>query len=957
MQVYKNYYIYLICLICISFGLMAGPRYDAQGGVYTVSNLPCDGPGGNPAAIAGLRNEHIIAAHATRYWLGLPGDVLYSSRLAYTMPTYKWGALGMEFRQFGLGLQSSFAFGLGYAYPIRIDSRSNLSIGFFGRWIRNQYDLADSYRFEDDPLFNQYGDAADGIGLDVGTKYDIGSSFSVGLTAENLVKPNLSLSGESEDGNAEPMEISLGLAYAPVEWFIPAIQGSWDEYEGIQGAIGAEFLFFDGLIGLRMGYREGGITCGLGVNGMSALPLTFDYALDYPDGALSKAGATTHSVGITASIKRSEKKPEPERLKWTDLIALRLPDEEDTLIIGLDEESSFKATILNTGTMTAKDFFVSAYGLTPERTPIGKPVFVDSLAPGEKIPVSWPIVPTKGGSFNMEILADSDTANFADTTGIIEELNEANNRVTIPYYVAGEIIASIDIEHKDLEINELTYIAEEEPLVPVIFFSEDATEVTDRFKPTLQTLATRLADNPDIVMGLYGFVDIESDPESWADDELHVQRARAVKQKLIELGAPDTSIIIISDGYTITGSRSGTGANFESAQDRLWVQEENRRVEMHSWVRDYLEPIISVDFAGGDLEISATTRDSLSMFACEANIFLEANPDVALVLEGSTSDEHDFSEVYNFLDELRTYILEEITCPIDDTRFPIIVDRGDSMETTAKLLVSGEAVIFRPRENALAAKDYEIPDNMEENKVAISIISGRVEEYEVLIVDSNGKRVNTLSEGAGIPPKLLYWDWKDLNGNLVDPHMTYHVDLVTVDPAEGVSRFSSEEMEIIVTGIEKREESAIIVQFAFDEVTSTSKYLESRLEAMAWQVKEIAEKPGNTLTVKIIGHTDPIGTDRRNLILSQERAAKEENNFRRYLRYVVEVDSDAELDRWLAEHNATLIRQGAADNEAYEIERYRDGEFEKVLLGNNAFPEGRSVNRRVIIQFEETSEK
>ena len=934
----------------VSSAAIAGPRSEAIGGIYTTSNLPGDGPGGNPAAISGDIGLHYISAHATRYWLGLPGDALFSSRLSYIAPKSRIGVFGLELRQFGLGLQSSFGVGVAYAYPIQFGFSNTLSAGVYGRWIRNQYDLAQAYRFEDDPLFAEYGESSNGFGLDIGLKYDF-RDLSAGLSAKNILKPNISLSGESGEGHVEPMEVNLGLAYSLFDWFEPAIQGGWSETEGITGSVGAEFRLFDGKVGLRTGYREGNLTFGIGINGSASLPLSFDYAMSYPDGALAKAGVTTHSIGMTAVIPQKEKISPPETLPWVDLIARKIPEQDDTLIFHIDTESQIQADILNAGNTSADSFYVSAFRIDGDTLLLDSPIFFDSIPPGRIESLNWSFKPESSGRGEILIIADSDSLR----TGRIIEQNEDNNRVVIPYHIAGNVIADVNLQYSSLEIDELTFIREEEPLVPLVFFEAGSDAIGSRFHAMLDVVAERIKQNPDIVLGLYGFIDEDSDPEDWERNGLHSARARAVRDYLTSKGTRETAIRIVEEGYDPVSVRAGRGEGYESPQDRMWVQQENRRVEMAVWVRDYEGPILTIGFPNNKLEVSASTLDSLSMFACEANIFLEENPDITLVLEGYTSNEHDFAEVYDLLDELRTYILDGITCPIDRSRFPVIIDRGDKSETEVKLFIAGEGLIYRPLQNALAAKDYEIPDRMKENEVQIDVTSGWVKDYEVVIIDSDGDRINTLAKGNGIPPEKLTWGWKDGNGNLVDPRKTYRVELVTIDAADGVSRFSSEEMNVIVTGVERRKESTIIVQFAFDEITSTSRYLESRIESMARYVKETAAGGEKELTVRIVGHTDPIGTDRRNMILSQERAAKEERNFRRYLRYIAGVNTDAELDRWLSQNNTTLIRQGAADTQPYEVERYRDGKFEKVLLGNNSLPEGRSINRRVVVQFEERS--
>ncbi|MGC9316043.1 MAG: type IX secretion system membrane protein PorP/SprF, partial [bacterium] len=386
--------------------------------------------------------SHNISAHATRYWLGLPGDALYSSRISYIAPQSSIGVFGVELRQFGLGLQSTFGVGVAYAYPIQFGSSNTLSAGICGRWIRNQYDLSQAYRFEDDPLFAEYGESSNGFGLDMGLKYGF-RNLSAGLLAKNILKPNISLSAESGEGHVEPMEVNLGLAYSLFGWFEPAIQGGWSETEGITGSVGAEFRLFDGRVGLRTGYREGNLTFGIGINGSASLPLSFDYAMSYPDGALAKAGVTTHSVGMSAAIPQKQKESPPEILPWVDLITRKIPEQDDTLVFQMDRESPVRADILNAGNASADSFYVSAFRIDEDTLLLGSPIFIHHLPPGEKELVSWDFMPEKSGKGKIIIVADSDSLR----TGNITEQNEDNNRLTIPYYIAGDVVADLRVNY------------------------------------------------------------------------------------------------------------------------------------------------------------------------------------------------------------------------------------------------------------------------------------------------------------------------------------------------------------------------------------------------------------------------------------------------------------------------------------------------------------------------------
>jgi len=927
-----------------------GPRWEALGKVYTPSIPGTEGLGGNPAALTDCK-FHMVSASVTRYFIGLPSDAVYTSRIAYAHPTYKWGSFGLDVTQFAAGPHSSFGLGVGYAYPFRFGDGNTLSAGTYMRLIRNQYKLAENEpSSEDDNTTTSFG-------IDIGLLFKRGR-FAAGLGGRNLVKPSLSLTGETGVGNGDPQEVALGFSYSVFDWFVPMVQGSWNELEDITASAGAEFLLFKGLLSLRVGYYEGNITTGFGIYGAKGFPVNFDYALRYPESSLGDAGEATHVVGVSANIAPVKKEIIPEDdVPKVDIALKRDPSMPALLFVGPDGKAELSAIVMNNGTEPSDSFTVTAFIVNSDTQKVGEPITVPFLLPGDKKKLSWMWTGDVAGDYDFIVSADDSGTLTPLLMGKIEELNEYNNRLLIPVTLTGDIVADIEVQHLLMELVDLTYIAEEEPRVPVIFFEEGSKEVSERFQPTLEILADRLKVNPSIVLGLRGYVDPESDPADWEKEELHIARAREVKNQLIKLGTPDTSIEIIEENYDPTLSRFGgrTASPYETEQDRLWFRQENRRVELNSSVKFYEGPIFTYEFPNAELTVPKSALDSLSMFACEASGILEENPEVSIILEGTASWSHSYCDLYNFLEGIRTQVLEGVSCPIDSARFPIVLAPEMADEASFQLKMLGEALIFRPREAALAAKDFTIPEDMKRNKITVEVKVGEANRYSILVVNSKGDIIKLLDEGPGLPEgkSVYYWDWRDKNGNLVDPRETYHVELIAEDLAGGTSRLSSKDMRIKIKGIEKRRESSIIVQFAFDDITATSRYLESRLEMLAGRIKSEAENPHTkSVAVKIFGHTDPIGTNRRNVVLSQERAAREETNIRRYLRCIVGATMDSELDRWLADHNVTLVAQGVAHTDPYEVERYRDGKFEKVLIGNNTFPEGRAVNRRVIIQME-----
>lgn len=936
----------------LAFSAMSSPSVEALGGINSSVFRATDALGGNPACL-GINKNHQISASANRYWLGLPGEALFGSRIAYSSPQSAFGVFGIELRQLGLGVQSRFDVIAGYSYPI-IFSDGLLSAGVSGRWVRNQYDLSRAYRFENDPLFDRLGTASDGFGFDAGFLFEKGS-FRAGICAMNILKPSLSLEGGVEEGEAEPRKMALSISYSPLRWAIPIAQMEWHETEKWLGAFGIEFRLMRDLLRLRAGYSKNSFSFGIGMEDFARFPLAFDYSLKYPQSDLSKAGITTHGIGATVEIKPREKKPRIYEVKTPLIDVAAMRDMGMPKAIGhVGDTLRIRAIIVNLGSTKLDSIPVFAFAEGPETTLIGDAIYIRSLESGEEKNLVWNWVPRKAGNYKMVVNADDDGTRFPLRSGRFVEADEANNKIEIPVDVIGETIAKLEVKHPTLDIQELTYIAEEEPFVPMVFFDAGRTSVSPRFDAVLSVLANRMKENTDVIIKLLGYVDPNSDPRTWEGDSLHIKRALEVKRKLVSLGAPEKNIEIVVQGYNPASQRvsSGEGSLYETDTDRLWAEQENRRVEMRAVIKSLPEKLFSYDFKNHRIELTESTKDSIVAIACGVSNILEKNPSTIIIFEGEIPTSSQVEPIFSLMDGLREKVLSSPDCKYDISRFPNILRAEENFEPSLNLIVSGDALLYKPIDAALASKDFVIPQEFANNEIYIEIEEGNISEYRVFVVDSKGAVFRNIEKGTGTPPKKLLWNWRDDNGNLIDPRETYRVKLETKDPIGYIQSFLSREVRLKVSGRERIRESSIIVQFAFDEVTPTSIYLESRLESMAKEIVETAKSEKTRLTVKLLGHTDPIGTDRRNMILSQKRAEKEEMHLRKYLWHELGIQSDVELDSWLARNRVSFIGEGLADKEPYEIERYRDGKFEKVLIGNNAFPEGRSVNRRVVIEVE-----
>jgi len=71
------------------------------------------------------------------------------------------------------------------------------------------------------------------------------------------------------------------------------------------------------------------------------------------------------------------------------------------------------------------------------------------------------------------------------------------------------------------------------------------------------------------------------------------------------------------------------------------------------------------------------------------------------------------------------------------------------------------------------------------------------------------------------------------------------------------------------------------------------------------------------------------------------------------MKYLLNLKTDAELDKWLKDHQVELRAKGFGEREPYTIRRWnsKTKQAEIVTIGDNGYPEGRTVNRRVILEM------
>ncbi len=486
-----------------------------------------------------------------------------------------------------------------------------------------------------------------------------------------------------------------------------------------------------------------------------------------------------------------------------------------------------------------------------------------------------------------------------------------------------EPYVNLTVTPDELYLDEITQVYEEEPLVPVVFFDAGSADVDKRFDPMIHVIGERIAKNPDVTLKLFGYYDPRSE-----DNEgfLNIQRAENLRKRFIEL-VPDAAsgIEVVKTGFQPEAERAGLGREAPTERQQEMINQENRRVEFQ----------LDID---SEKYSPHFVRESDKKLIADSYIpILKDNPDIDLIIEGGGSDDR-FRKAFSFEDELFDIIPEEY-------RERIFVSLSKSGENRVRLNAQG--IIFRPRQvrSTVEHSDIKNPAKIEiEHNIAFS-------EHAIDIVTLEKEPVRRVASGKGLPPEKLYWDWTDERGELVDIRQKYLSRLTGYDKSGRFFEvFSKDTLRIHITEKMRLKSRLLIVQFVYDRDQAQSIYLEDRLEYISRNLIELIHSDKESLLVTIEGHTDTLGTTRRNEELSLERATEEYENIRQYLRQLLEIDSD-ELDRRLSENDSQVNYKGFGPHRPYSIS-YVDGEkIDVKLLGDNNLPEGRTINRRVVIEL------
>ena len=946
-----------------SFSPVEGTRPAGMGGVFVATSDDANAVFTNPAGLEGL-NRDIFTLSYFNYCAGLKNDNLQEFLFSFYHRTEKFGSFGFGATQFLSNVYRENLFS--FVYGKRLISfrrrRGFIALGASANLFRTDYVTENFFEFDfGDPLFRN-GSSSLSFGADAGLIFKY-RWLSLGGVVKNIVPPNPTL-GNVPSANL-PMNIRGGITFNLFDLFFPGFEGEYsiDSYRDtteFNWYAGGELWLFRKRLGLRGGYNENRFSAGLSLRTGTRYNIGFDYAYEKPLTDVDILKIDTHRFALSFGLPRRP-------VKYVDLLLEKESLKLNPSVIEFSDSAQFIARVKNEGDKPSGGFHFTVW--VEDSTGAVEPVFTEklhSLSPGEETNISWVWKPKEKGFFKLHYAADASPSQFKSEYGGIDELDEGNNRGVQTVAVFSPPRPKQPVFTKSgLTVSQAIYLAEDTPLIPIIFFGERTDTVPERFNPTLDEIAKRIKDNENVLLKLYGFFDIGTDATVFdsisgrvdttllAGESLAVARAKMVKALLVEKGAPASKIQVVTEGYEKTTRRAGQSGEYFFSQDSVWVAEENRRVEMKTEIIGVDNPILVLDYDAGLVKLSDEMKRSFVDKVSSALPILADNPDMILLFEGYIGGgETLFDLAFDRAFEAK-WALEGRIDPAYYERI-FVIGNVDEKKDKGKLEVwlDAEGLLERPVSHLMITGGFELKhEDMNFVEVDTVISDQPVDSFSLVIKDDSGKLFRHLASGRGRLPREVAWDWRDDEGRIVQPDESYYCELFVRDKIGLMARVSSPPINIRAESEEKRERM-VLVKFKFAEAKVESRYLESRMEYSARKlIKLVEENPTKKIVVTVGGHTDKIGLEAVNAKLSLERAGRELTNLRKYLLGILGLGTYSELDRWLAEHRVRLKAKGYGYSSPFKITKIEGGKSEEVLLGDNNLPEGRILNRRVTVEF------
>jgi len=920
-----------------------GARPIGLGGAYVGLADDANATIWNPGGVAFLPQREATGMYSRLYW-GIDDDNIGVGFFSYVNPVQKVGTFGLTWQNLSSRIYTENRFSLTYARSLTVSGFA-LGLGLNTNLLMTGYNKSRFVPNPDEPvdiadegLFKNTGKV--GVSFDIGGKLVLSDKLSIGLLLSDVNQPDISL--KSYSNGAKPFTGRIGVAYNYQDFLYPVLDFQFinDEINGgstFSPHLGVEAWFSEKMFALRGGADERELSFGASYRFQSKWGFQMDYAFVYPLSEMRKV-SQTHKFSATVRI--------PNVYRY-DLVLEKLNTSKAELKKG--EKFTVSLSSANRSLYDLSDIPLTLYYRDPGGSyyPLEKKSYPDVLS-GESKAEEKEVSFDEPGNYVIFAAIDDDGTAIPTINGHIKEKKEDNNIDSISVRVFAPPKGTIASEKDFLRLEEVQTVRVEVPRLPFVFFDSGKDKIDDkRFEPLFDLIVERLAQNPDVVVEIRGFYSPETDGED--KESLADSRAEAVYEKLLALGVPKNQLELVKDGYDKSEKRAGKRVFLD--KDREDIFEENRRVEMRTSIKG-----LTSDEARFLVPFPANMRRTASKIppipSRWINI-LERNPDVLILVDGKTGKSEKESARLSFqrADFVRSSIIENVPEKFK-SRISIYNTVGEHPETggvAVSLLADG--LLYRPDKGRLTPVSYVVEDSL--NRFHISFLyDAQVTKSVVTVEDEKGQIVKHIEERDGVPDTVIIWNWRNDAGEIIDPSKRFFGHLHIEDKLGQVYDAYSDTIRVDIIHRVRETESMPLVLFDFNSDLAISPYYETRTEELVNSILKKMDMAYKDIVILVEGHTDVIGMESRNKTLSSDRARREEENIRLYLSKKVGIPVGWRLEKWLEEHNISLKSQGVGPSVPYEIET----EEGKRLIGENSFPEGRMVNRRVMVRVEVTGE-
>jgi len=791
---------------------------------------------------------------------------------------------------------------LGGDFAYRFEIAGTLTVAAGIDWLQRNFDDIPI----DDPI-RAGGTTASGIAVNAGLLWQPNDKIGIGISAIDINEPKLALENDAS-ATELPLRLGIGVSYRLINYFTPEIAVSWrsfviGEKENPELRVGFFGGLPSGILKWRCGTTQHVFNIGAGWHTSSMFGgLDIDYALGLPlESSLLGAGETQHYFGISITGKQVRKRKgdlEIQQLQFSGEMNANKPVD-------------ITITIRNRGAITIESIPLSlAVNDGGKWKTIYPSQYVDLLEPGDTAVVQWTWKPKSEGIYTLNAAVDDDGSTVPLVSGHIDEKNENNNLISRNITISSADTLAINPEVSSLSATQVIVKVEEEPVVPVAFFQPGSAKLDSAAIVLADIFVNRFSQNPDAELHIFGYYD-ESDGDA-NPESLALARADAFRASILSYAPKLADRIFIDRSHDVRSTRISSRFSTGTTQ----ITEENRRVEFSTSIKSFPDGVVTKELA---LEL------------------IERNPEFLLVILSERDESSTFAEGLGKSDSIRNLLIRRDS----NLEKRIVAESKLSEESGIVYQVDPDGLIVRPRERYPIAEQWREPDPPT-NVIRIDrkgFESATGWELSAKCLDCEFSHV--IDIGIGEPPDSIVWDWTLGNRRYIAPNYQYQI-FIKIDLPDSSREFvSQQEINVIPRQRVEAIENMLLVEFVFDESEPLSKYLERRLFNFAHEFV-VRVDSGYSQKAEIQGHTDNIGTERRNLELSEQRAKREYNLMRDFIAYFADVSLE-NLDRWLAEHNCEISYKGYAFEKSYTLRGK--------LIGSNDTPYGRSINRRVTLEY------